>query len=84
MSVEDKQLCRDLQRELNRRRHLDLSDTKVTVTRGVGYVSGIIRASMGEFLDPKAEAKALQDISRRMHGLRDLVIEAKIEQSSRK
>jgi hypothetical protein len=77
MSVEDKLLSRQLQRELYRRRHLDLSDVRLDVTRGVGYVGGTIRPSTGEFIDPKVEAKALADSVKRIPGLRDCIIDVK-------
>jgi hypothetical protein len=77
MSVEDKKLARELQRELYRRRHLDLTETKYSVTRCVAYIGGIIRPSMGEYIDPKVEEKALIDGAKRVPGLRDVVFEAK-------
>lgn len=79
MSVEDKKIARDLVRELNRRRSLDIREAKVTVQRCVGTISGILRPAMGEVIDPKAEIKALQDNARRIGGLRELVIEARFE-----
>ena len=50
MSVEDKKLARELLRELNRRRNIDVCETKVSVARCVGYISGVIRAAPGEYL----------------------------------
>jgi osmotically-inducible protein OsmY len=83
MSVEDKTLARLLFRELNRRRHLDLSDVKCSVTRGVGYIGGIIRPSLGEFMDPKAELKAIQDGAKRVPGIRDVTIDVRFEMSAK-
>ncbi len=79
MSVEDKKLARELLRELNRRRNIDVCETKVSVARCVGYISGVIRAAPGEYLDPKSEAKSILDASRRIPGLRDVVLEARWE-----
>lgn len=84
MSVEDKKIARELLRELSRRRNIDVSDTKVSVSRAVGYVSGIIRAAPGEYLDPKAEAKSILDSCRRIPGLRDVVLEARWELGSKR
>lgn len=83
MSVEDRTTARLVMRELNRRRHLDLSDVKVSVSRGVAYVGGVIRASLGEWLDPKAEMKAILDGCRRVPGLKDVAFEARFEQGSK-
>ena len=77
MSVEDKQIWRALERELTRRQDLDLSDTKVIVQRGIGYISGIIRPQVGSYIVPKEEIKAIMETSRRVPGLRDIVIDAK-------
>ncbi|HEY3418014.1 MAG TPA: hypothetical protein VGM23_14140 [Armatimonadota bacterium] len=84
MSVEDKQLGREVSRELNRRRQLDISDVRMSVTRGVAYIGGTIRASVGEFIDPKVELKSLQEISKRVPGLRDLVVDVKFELGSKR
>ncbi|MHB9130760.1 MAG: hypothetical protein ACYDBB_06680 [Armatimonadota bacterium] len=84
MSVEDKQLARLLTREMYRRRHLDLSDMRLDVTRGVGYIGGTIRPSTGEFIDPKTEAKALTDSVKRVPGLRDCVIDVKWDTGSKR
>lgn len=84
MSVEDKKLLRELMRDLGRRRNLDLTDVKVSVSRAVGYVGGILRPAPGEFLEPKAEAKAILDSCRRIPGLRDVVFEARWELGSKR
>lgn len=84
MSVEDRTMARLLMREVNRRRHLDLTEIKVSVSKGIGYVGGIIRPNLGEFMDPKAEMKAITDGAKRIPGIRDVVIDAKFDISSRK
>jgi len=84
MSVEDKKLTRELMRELNRRRNIDVSDVRCSVSRAVGYISGVIRAAPGEFLDPKAEAKSILDGCRRIPGLRDVSIDARFEVGSKR
>ncbi|MEI7832713.1 MAG: hypothetical protein WCJ56_05905 [bacterium] len=77
MSVEDKQIWRALERELTRRQDLDLSDTKVVVQRGIGYISGIIRPQQGAYIVPREEIKAIMETSRRVPGLKDIVIDAR-------
>ncbi|MHB9026753.1 MAG: hypothetical protein ACYC7E_21690 [Armatimonadota bacterium] len=84
MSVEDKQLGRELSREMNRRRHLDISDVRLSVTRGVGYIGGTLRPSVGEFFDPKVELNSLKEISKRIPGLRDLVVEVKFDMGAKR
>jgi hypothetical protein len=84
MSVEDKQMTRELTRELYRRRNLDLSDARINVARGVGYIGGVIRPAIGEYIHPKDELKTLQDVAKRVRGLRDLVIDARFEMGRRR
>lgn len=84
MSVEDKKLARELMRELSRRRNIDLSDVRVSVSRMIGYIAGIIRPAPGEFLDPKAEMKSILDGCRRVPGLRDIVFEARFEMGTKR
>jgi hypothetical protein len=83
MSVEDRTTARLVTRELNRRRHLDLTDVKVSVSRGVAYIGGIIRPMLGEWMDPKVEMKAIMDGCKRVPGLKDVAFEAKFEQGSK-
>ncbi len=83
MSVEDKMIAREVMREFSRRRNLDASDVKISVSRGIGYVSGIIRAAPGENIDPKVEIKSIQESSRRIGGLKGLSIEATFDTSSK-
>lgn len=83
MSVEDKRLLREVTRELNRRRSLDYSDTKVSVSRAVAYISGVIRPALGEFVDPKIEMKAIEDSVRRVNGIKDMAIDARFEISTK-
>lgn len=77
MSVEDKQMWRLLERELTRRQDLDFTDTKVSVARGIGYISGVIRPQLGSLIVPREEIKAIMDSTRRIPGLRDIVFDAK-------
>jgi hypothetical protein len=84
VSVEDKQIWRLLQHELYRRQDLDMTDAKVSVQRGVGSVSGIIRPMPGVFVDFKDQMKMFSDSARRIPGLRDLVIEARWEPGTKK
>ena len=84
MSVEDRTTARLVMREVNRRRHLDITDIKVSVSRGVVYIAGVIRPSLGEWLDPKAEMKSIMDGCRRIAGVKDVAFEARFEQGSKK
>jgi len=84
MSVEDKLLARELMRELSRHRNLDISDVKVSCSRGIGYIAGVIRGAPGEFIDPKVEAKAIAEGARRVNGMKDVQIDAKFEISHKK
>jgi hypothetical protein len=84
MSVDDKRIWRLLQHEIYRRADLDLTDTLVSVQRGVGSITGIIRPMPGVYLNYKDEMKALMDSARRIPGLRDLVIDARWEAGSKK
>lgn len=84
MSVEDKQLLRELMRELNRRRSIDVSDTRMGVTRGVAWVGGIIRPSLGELIDPKTETEQIKDAIKRIPNMKDVNFEAIFEISTKK
>lgn len=85
MSVEDKRVSRLLEHELYRFQSLDISDVTVIVTRGVGYIGGVIRPATGMYsLNIKDEMRIIIEMSRKIPGLRDLVIDAKIEQSPRR
>jgi len=84
MSVEDKQAQRTLSRELFRRQSLDLADVIVSVMRGVGYISGVIRPQSGVYLNMKEEMQILKDMAKKVPGVRDIVIDAKIEQTSKR
>lgn len=84
MSVEDKQLGRELSRELTRRRSIDISDIRMTVTRGVAYIGGIIRPSLGETFDPKVETEQIKDAIKRIPNMKDVVFEAHFEISTKK
>lgn len=84
MSVEDKQLGRELLREMSRRRSIDISDTRMTVTRGIAWIGGIIRPSLGEIYDPKTEAEQIKESIKRIPNMKDVVWEAKMEVSTKK
>lgn len=85
MSVEDKRLSRLLEHELHRFQSLDLTDALVTVIRGVGYIGGILRPMVGLYnLNMKEEMRLVHEGLKRVPGLRDLVIDAKIETSPRR
>lgn len=85
MSVEDKKLSRLLEHEMYRYQSLDVSDVNVQVTRSVGYIGGTIRPAAGlYYLNMKEEMRILTEASRKIPGLRDLVIDAKIETSPRR
>ena len=84
MSVEDKQLLRELTRELNRRRSIDISDTRMGVTRGIAYIGGIIRPSLGEIFDPKTETEQIKDAVKRIPNMKDVQFDAKFEISTKK
>jgi len=84
MSVEDKQLLRELTREMNRRRSIDISDIRLGVTRGVAWVGGIIRPSLGEIFDPKTEAEQIKEAIKRIPNMKDVTFEAKIEISTKR
>lgn len=84
MSVEDKHMAREVMRELARRRNIDITDTKVSVSRAVAYVGGVIRAAPGEYIDPKVETKSLLDGCRRIPGLRDVALDVRWELGSKR
>lgn len=84
MSVEDRTTARLVMRELARRRHLDLAEVRVSVSRGVAYVAGIIRPMLGEYMDPKAEMKAITDGVKRVPNIKDVAFEAKFDMSAKK
>ena len=84
MSVEDKQLARELSRELTRRRSIDISDTRFSVTRGIAYVGGVIRPSPGEVFDPKAETEQIKDAIKRIPNMKDVVFEARFEMATKR
>jgi len=84
MSVEDKKLLREVMRELSRRRNIDASDVRLSVSRAVAYVGGVIRPAVGENLDVKFEIKNIIDGMRRIPGIRDAVVDARFEQSTKK
>jgi len=84
MSVEDKQLLRELMRELNRRRSIDITDTRMGVTRGIAWVGGIIRPSLGEVFDPKTEMEQIKESIKRIPNMKDVNFEARIEISTKK
>ncbi len=75
MSVEDKQIARLVQRELNRRQTLDVTGVKIAVTRAVCTLSGVIKPSTGQFIRPAEEEKALLETARRIPGLKGMYIE---------
>lgn len=82
MSVEDKRIYRLLEHELHRYQSLDISNMTLGVIRGVGYIGGIIRPAVGMYnLNMKDEMRIILENTRRVPGLRDLIIDAKIETS---
>ena len=84
MSVEDKQLLRELTRELNRRRSIDISDVRLGVTRGIAYVGGIIRPTLGEYFDPKTEKEHIKEAILRIPNMKDVQFDAIFEISTKK
>ena len=84
MSVEDKKLLREVMREMNRRRNIDVSDVRCSVSRSVAYIGGIIRPAPGENLNVKEETKSIIDGLRRIAGLRDASVDARFELSTKK
>ena len=84
MSVEDKQLLRELTRELNRRSNIDISDIRLGVTRGVAYIGGIIRPSLGELVDPKTEGEHIKEAVKRIPNMKDVMFDAKFEISTKR
>lgn len=85
MSVEDKHIARLLHREVVRRQGLDVSEVKINVMRGVGYLGGVIRPAPGVmFVNMKEELKYITEGAKKVPGLRDLVIDARIETSAKK
>lgn len=82
MTVEDKRIGRLIEREIHRYQSLDVSETKVVVFHGVGYLGGILRPATGQYgLNMKEEMRILTEASRKIPGLKSLVIDAKIEES---
>ena len=84
MSVEDKKMLREVMREMSRRRNIDISDTRLSVSRCVAYIGGVIRPAPGENLDIKFEIKNIQEGMRRIPGLRDAVVDARFENSTKR
>jgi len=84
MSVEDKHIGREVLREMNRRRSIDITDARMSVTRGIAWIGGIIRPSLGEEWDPKVEKEQIKDLLKRIPGVKDVVVEAKFEVSQKK
>ena len=85
MSVEDKKLARLIRRELGRNQYLDFSEVVITVARFVGHIGGVIRPMMGlTIANPKEELKSLRDLAMRTPGIRDIVIEARIDTSAKR
>jgi hypothetical protein len=85
MGLEDKRISRLLEHELYRFQSLDISDARIQVTHGVGYVGGVIRPAAGlYYLNMKEELRVVTESTRKIPGLRDLVIDAKIEQSPKR
>lgn len=84
MSVEDKRISRLLEHELVRAANLDVSDVNIKVMHGVGYIGGVIRPATGmHSLNMKNEMRVFAESTRRIPGLRDLVIDAKLESTPR-
>jgi len=84
MSVEDKQLLRELTREMNRRSNLDISDIRLGVTRGVAYIGGIIRPSLGEIIDPKVDTEHIKEAVKRIPNMKDVIFDARFEISTKR
>jgi len=84
MSVEDKQLLRELNRELNRRQSIDISDIRLGVIRGVAWIGGIIRPSLGELFDPRVETEQIKEAVKRIPNMKDVTFEARFEISTKR
>ena len=85
MSLEDKKVTRQLERELNRFQSLDVTDTRVQVIHGTAYVGGIIRPATGQYsLNIKEEMRIFTEITLKVPGIRGLTIDARLETSPRR
>lgn len=85
MGIEDKKMARQIQRELARRGDLDFSEAKVSVARYVGYIAGVIHPQPGmTIMNRKEELKIIHDLAMRVPGLRDVVIEATLDDGIKK
>ena len=84
MSLEDKLLGRELMREMGRRRSIDITDARLAVNRGVAYIGGVIRPSMGEWFDPKVEKEQIKEAVKRIPNIKDVIFEARFEISTKK
>ncbi len=82
MTVEDKRIGRLLEREIHRFQSVDVTDTKINVYHGVGYLGGVIRPAPGLYgLNMKEEIRIITESARKVPGLKSLVIDAKIDDS---
>lgn len=82
MSVEDKKIGRLLERELHRNQSLDLDNITILVARGVGYLGGVLRPAAGlYYVNIKDEVRVLTENARKIPGLKDLVIDARLEEA---
>lgn len=85
MSVEDKRIGRQLEREINRFQSLDLGDIRIQVFNGNAYVGGIIRPAIGQYsLNIKEELRVFTETSMKVPGIRSVTIDARVETSPKK
>ncbi|HEY3378269.1 MAG TPA: hypothetical protein VGL77_12325 [Armatimonadota bacterium] len=85
MGVEDKRIYRLVEHELHRYQNIDLEEVRVTVTNGIVYIGGVLRPAVGmHYINIKEEARIIGESMRKVPGMRDLVIDAKLDESPRK
>jgi hypothetical protein len=74
MSQDQKQMQMMVRRELARR-PLDCSMVQISVTHGVVYLRGTVRAMRGHDIDVVQEISILSTVLRQRAGIRDVVSE---------
>ena len=85
MSLEDKKVTRQLERELYRFQSLDVTEARVQVMNGNAYLGGTIRPANGMYtLNIKEEMRIFTEIALKMPSIRSLVIDARLESSPRR
>jgi hypothetical protein len=81
MSVEDAKQTRMVQREVSKR-HIDITMMDIHVHHGVVYMRGTVKPLRGQNIDLKHEFQVLHRILRGCPGIRDVINEVNIRDST--